>query len=579
MEKFVKLLPFLKWKEKITKENFKNDIIAGIVWAIIVLPQAVAFASIAWLPPEYWLYSAIVPAVIAAIFWSSWHLVSGPTTAISLVIFSALSHLAEPWSIDFVRLTITLSFMVWIIQFWMWLMKFWSLLSFISHTVVIWFTAWAWILIWANQIKNFFGISIAQWSSFYEIFHTLFLKFNEINYYVIAVWSLTLIVWIIFKIFFKKIPYMIPAILAWSLLWVYLNNKYWIDITHIKTVWALPSSLPPLSMPDFSLETIEKLIWPSLAITFLALTEAVAIAKTVWIKSWQRIDWNQEFIGQWLSNIFWSFFSAYPSSWSFNRSWVNFEAWARTPLASVFSAIALAIIVIFVAPYVAYLPVAVMAWILFLVAYWLIDFHHIKEIIKTSKWETILLFVTLLSTLFIELEFAVIIWVLMSIALYLNKIAKPIITRSIPNPELTKRKFVNWDNVPGCPQFEIIRIDWSIFFWDTEYVENKIKEIEEKNPERKYLLIRWSRIVSIDLSWVELLIRLKQERIKAWWDLYLSNLNENIIQHIKKYDSHWILNNENIFDSKMTALSKIIPLLNKEICKQCKQKRFDECPR
>ena len=187
MQKLLTLFPFLDWKSRVTKLTLRKDVLAGLIGAIIVLPQGVAFATIAGLPPEYGLYSAIVPAIIAALFGSSWHLVSGPTTAISLVVFATLSPLAAVGSPDYVALAITLSLFVGAIQLLMGWMKLGSLVNFISHTVVIGFTAGAGILIASNQVKNFTGLAVPQGSSFSETWTFFFRHLGAINGYVLLV--------------------------------------------------------------------------------------------------------------------------------------------------------------------------------------------------------------------------------------------------------------------------------------------------------------------------------------------------------------------------------------------------------
>lgn len=570
------ILPFLSWKGIITKSTLKSDLIAGLIWAIVVLPQWVAFATIAGLPPEYWLYSAIVPPIIAALWGSSWHLISGPTTAISLVVYASISHIVAVWTPEYVSITLTLTLMVWVMQVLLWIMKFGTLLEFISHTVTISFTAWAAILIASSQIKNFFGVPIPQGASFFQTISVFLNNLHDINPYILAISLSTFVIGFVIKKYLPKVPYMIPAMIVWSLIGYYINT--YISPGLIKTVWALPSWLPPLSLPSFHVSTLMDLSLSALVISILALVEAVAIAKAIGIKSWQRINWNQEFMWQWLSNIVWGFFSAYPSSWSFNRTWLNYESWARTPLSSIFASISLAIIIIFFWGITSYLPVAVMAWVLFLVAYGLIDLNYVSSISKASRWETLLYAITFLSTLSWKLEFAILIWVLMSIALYLNKTNRPIITESLPDPTSPKRKFIHWENLLGCPQFEIIRIDGTIYFGNINYIEDIFRSIHEKNPDKKFLLIRGSRITFIDLSWVELLVHEAKIRRKEWWDLYISNLNDDVLKTLKKYDyKNELKLLDNAFESKAVALSKIYPNLDKSICRKCQKKVFEEC--
>ncbi|MDZ4384786.1 MAG: SulP family inorganic anion transporter, partial [Candidatus Moranbacteria bacterium] len=315
--------------------------------------------------------------------------------------------MASVGTAEYVKLALTLTFMVGLIQLVMGWMKVGKLLNFISHTVVVGFTAGASILIMSSQIKNFFGISVPQGSSFYETIRIFLSELGAINHFVMLVGLATLASGIIVKKFWPKFPYMIPAMLVGSLVGLFMNNHFGFEITGIKTVGALPATLPPFSMPDFDFSVLKKIASPALAITMLALTEAIAISRAVAMRSGQRIDGNQEVIGQGMSNLIGSFFSAYPASGSFNRSGLNYESGAKTPMASIFAAVFLGIIILFVASLAKFLPIAVMAGILFLVAWGLIDFHHIRHIARSSKGEIGLLLVTFLSTLFLELEFAI----------------------------------------------------------------------------------------------------------------------------------------------------------------------------
>jgi SulP family sulfate permease len=572
-----KYFPFLKWNTLISKENATKDLIAGLVGAIIVLPQGVAFATIAGMPPEYGLYAAIVPAIIAALWGSSWHLISGPTTAISLVLFSIVSPMAQVGSPEYIKYVLTITFLVGIIQLFMGWMKTGKLLNFISHTVVVGFTAGAAILIAVNQIKNFFGIKVAQGSSFIETIHTFIIEFNQINKFVFAVAIVTLLSGILIKKRWPKFPYMIPAMLIGSLLGYFLNQKYGVDMTGIKTVGALPRVLPPISTPSFEIETIKKLASPALAVTMLALTEAVAISKAVALRSGQKIDGNQEVLGQGMSNLVGSFFSAYPASGSFNRTGLNFESGARTPLSAIFGAVFLSIIILFVAPLAAFLPTAVMAAILFLVAWGLIDFHHIKGIMHASKSETALLYVTLLSTLFIELEFAIFVGVFLSIILYLRYASNPIITCCVPDSAHPKRKFVCSQQKNKCLQLAVLKIDGSIFFGSVDNLEERFNELEKKNPEQKNLLLLFAGVSLVDLVGIDFLSNIVKQKRKIGGDVFISNANSLVVHKMQKTGFIEIIGKDHIFESKPEAITEIISRLDKEKCKNCQTKIFQEC--
>ena len=560
----------------VSRRTLRDDALAGFSGALIVLPQGVAFATIAGLPPQYGLYAAMMPAVIGALFGSSWHLVSGPTTAISIAVFAALSHQAEPGSAHYISLVLTLTFLVGLFQLVLGLARMGALVNFISHTVVIGFTAGAAILIAASQVKNFFGIPIPRGTPFYEIVHQLYLQLGDINPWVLAISLATLATGILTKRYVKKIPYMIAAMIVGSLVAELFNVWQGQAATGIKTVGALPAGLPPLSSPDFSLDTLRHTLGPALVITMLALTEAVSIARAISVRSEQRIDSNQEFIGQGLSNIVGSFFSGFASSGSFNRSGVNFEAGAKTPLASVFASIFLVLVLLAVAPLAAYLPNAAMAGILFLVAWGLIDFHHISHIWHTSKTESAILAATLIGTLF-NLEAGIFLGVFLSLLMFLYRTSKPELIPVVPAPEEGAYHFVRAKGRPECPQLRAMRVTGSFYFGAASYVQQVLQQIDEDNPQQKSVLLTCSGLSYIDIAGAEVLAQEARRRRRLGGGLYFYRLNQASYKFLRQGGyTHEI--GEGAFFPVMTDVTKALYwTLNPDVCRTCKTRIFNEC--
>jgi SulP family sulfate permease len=571
-----KLFPFLLWWPLVTRRSVRDDLVAGLTGALIVLPQGVAFATIAGLPPQYGLYAAMVPAIIAALFGSSLHLVSGPTTAISIAIFAALSHQADPGSPQYIQLVLTLTFLVGLFQLILGLARMGALVNFISHTVVIGFTAGAAILIAASQVKNFFGIEIPRGTPFYEIVHQLWVQFFAINPWVLSVSLVTLAAGILTRRYLKKVPYMIAAMIVGSLFAEALLLLEGFDKTHIVTVGALPAHLPPLSLPDFSLPALKATLGPALVITMLALTEAVSISRAIAVRSEQRIDGNQEFVGQGLSNIFGSFFSGYAASGSFNRSGVNYEAGAKTPLSSVFASLFLVIVLLVVAPLAAYLPNAAMAGILFLVAWGLIDFHHIRHIWHTSKIESAILAATLIGTLF-NLELGIFLGVFLSLIHYLYRTSKPEIVPVVPAPEEGAYHFVRAKGRPECPQLRIVRINGSVYFGAASYVQAALQQIDEENPQQKSVLIAAASLSYVDIAGAEVLAQEARRRRRLGGGLYFYRLNAGVQQFLRQGGyTHDI--GAGAFFPVMTDVTRALYwTLNPDICRNCKTRIFKEC--
>lgn len=571
-----KVFPFLRWWPMVNRDSSKSDLTAGLTGAMIVLPQGVAFATIAGLPPEYGLYAAMVPAVIAALFGSSWHLVSGPTTAISIALFASISPLAEPGSPQFISMVLTLTFLAGLFQLIMGLARMGALVNFISHTVVIGFTAGAAVLIGASQIKSFLGLNMARGLPFHEILLQVFLQFDKINPYVTAVGVITLITGIVVRKLMPKM-YMIIAMVVGSVAAVVINYLAGgADVTHIKTVGALAAHLPPFTLPNFSPTAIGQVIFPALIVTMLALTEAVSISRAIAVKSEQRIDGNQEFIGQGLSNILGSFFSSYASSGSFNRSGVNYSAGARTPLAAVYSALFLILILMLVAPLAAYLPTAAMAGILFLVAWGLIDFHHIHSIYHTSRQETAVLAVTIVGTL-IDLEKGIFFGIMLSLMLYLYRTSRPALMDVIPDPEPDSYHYVPAEGRPECPQLKMIRIQGSIFFGAVNHVQQTLQRIDETNPRLKHVLIASSGMNFVDVAGAEMLVQEAKRRQKMGGGLYFYRMQNGVRDLLVKGHYMNAIGEANIFPSKSRPIGTIYPKLDPEICRTCTARIFTPC--
>ncbi len=570
-----KIFPFLIWFKMVNKETIKADIIAGLTGAVIVLPQGVAFATIAGLPPEYGLYTAMVTPIIAALFGSSYHLVSGPTTAISIVVFSAVSNYATPGTPEFINMALTLTFLAGVYQFGFGMARLGSLVNFVSHTVVIGFTAGAAILIATSQLKHITGIIVPKGESFVHTWMDLFSEFNQINPYLLLIALATLLTAMLAKKFMPKMPNLLIGMVVGSVLALYLKN-----FTDIKLVGEIPAHLPPLSHPEFSFETIKLLAPQAFAVALLGLIEALSISRAVATKCNQRIDSNQEFIGQGLSNMTGSFFSSYAGSGSFTRSGINYEAGAKTPMSAIFAALFLMVIVLLIAPLTAYLPIAAMGGVILLVAYNLIDFKQIKHTLSFSKSESSVLITTFLATLFLELEFAIYLGVILSLVLFLAKTSTPRIpTLSFDEgPDAPKRKLINIKLKPvkQCPQVKIIRIDMSIYFGSVNHIQNRIAKIVE-NEHIYYILIVATGINFIDLAGAEAMIAENNSLKQHGGGLYFVGLKSNVYEFAAKSGFIKHIGNTHFFDSKPAAIAHIYKKLDKDICAKCNALIFKEC--
>jgi SulP family sulfate permease len=393
---------------------------------------------------------------------------------------------------------------------------------------------------------------------------------------VFAVSATTLVVALIIRSRWPRFPYMLVAMLAGGALAAALNSYFGVDHTGITTLGALPQAFPEPSVPDLSFDAIHKILPIALAVTILGLTEAVSIARAIAIKSGQRIDGNQEFIGQGLSNIVGSFFSAYASSGSFNRSGVNYEAGAMTPVAALAAAVLLIPILALVAPLAGYLPHAVMAAILFVVAWGLIDVHHIRKVLLISNRETAVLLVTFCAALFANLEFSIYAGVMLSLALYLMRTSRPLVLDVKPDPTPGSYHHTANSGLPDCPQLKIVRINGSVFFGAVDHVQRALQDIDELNPQQKHVLIIATGINFIDMAGAEMLVQEARRRRALGGGLYFYRLKKEVRTVLERGGYLADIGEENIIPLGKRAISVIYPRLDPEICRTCKVRIFTE---
>ncbi len=574
---FSKYFPILNWLP-LVKDTWKDDLIAGITGTIIVIPQAVAFAMIAGMPPIYGFYTAMLTPVISAIFGSSYQMVAGPTTTSSIVLYSIISkfvHADTPETTQvFVELAILLSFMAGVVKLFLGIIKAGKLVNFVSNSVVIGFSAGAGTLIAFKQLKHVFGIKVPQGSKFYEIVTYISTHLSEANWYAFAVAMLTLVIALLIKIFGGRMKrlYMLFAMILGSLIAIGLGGS-----AHgIETVGEISSSLPPFHMPNFNLPDMQKLISGAIILGIMGLVEAAAISRSIALHTHQKLDTNQEFVSQGITSVVSSFFSCYTSSGSFTRSSINFQAGAKTPFSAIISATGLMLVVLTAAKYAAYLPKPAMGGIILLVGYNLVDFEHIKQIIKSSRKETIVFFVTFLGTLFLDLQYALILGIFTAIAFYLARTSNPNIADLGVSNDRRLINILREEGAVECPQLKVIRIDGSIYFGSLSVVMDYFANLEIES-DAKHVLVICTGVNFIDLAAAEWLTHEVANWRNKGGGIYFVGLKK-ISQDILIKGGFLDQMGQHIFyEDEVTAIEEIYKILDADICKACNHKVFKVC--
>lgn len=411
MSSRLRLLPFLDWAPELRRKGvLRADLMAGLTGAVVVLPQGVAFAAIAGMPAQYGLYTAMVPAIVAALFGSSRLMVSGPANAIALSVSALIGPLAQAGTHDYVVLALTLSLMTGLWQLLVGVAGLGRFVRRVPHAVIVGFTSGAAVLIANSEVRHFFGF---DWSRGMHVIDTLTRLPQDISTFdppALVVGSAALLACIAARrIGTGWLPYMLVGVVTGGAVAQGLVAVLGPDWA-LRAIEPLPSAVPPLSLPDLSLETLRMLLVPSLVMTLIALAEAMAIASAVALARGQSLNGTQETLAQGASNILGGLFSSFPSSGSFNRSAVNVEAGARTPVAAIAASLLLIPSVAFVGPLVSYLPLAALAGVLFMVAWTLFDFGFLKRAFGQRRWADATGWgVTFVLTLATPLEVAIVI--------------------------------------------------------------------------------------------------------------------------------------------------------------------------
>jgi len=571
-----RFLPFPSWLPMVNHRTIPADLLAGLTGAIVVLPQGVAFATIAGMPPEYGLYAAIVPTIIAALFGSSWHLVAGPSTTASLVLATALSAFAEPGTAHYVKLAITLAFMVGVMELALGVFRLGALVNFISHSVIVGFTAGVGIIIIITQIRNFVGLTVPQGLPVHALIVYIATHTGGFDAAAAATGAITLATGIAVRRFLPRIPFMIVAIVAGSLAGAAFNAAG----AHIATVGTLPSHLPYLSAPSFDPADWRMLMPAALAIAISALNESVSISRALAIRSGQHIDANQEFVGQGMANTIGSFFSGYVVSSSFNRSALNYAAGAQTPMSALTAGISLIAIIAVAAPLAVYLPYPAMAASLFLIGWGLIDRNNIAQIARTSRTETSILIATLLAALFIQVQVAILAGVVLSLVVYLYRTSNPRIVRRVPDPASSSRKMTEpRPDLPECPQFHIIRFNGSLFFGAVNAFKEELLRCEQLNANCRHLAIIMAGVNFADIAGAEALAQMARRYRDRGGCLYLLGANSVVLDLLEKGRYLDVIGRQNVFASKTAAFRHIYTRLDYDLCRSCNLRVFVECAR
>ena len=592
---------FGPWVRSVTPTSLRADLIAGMLSALLVLPQGFAFASLAGLPPEYGLYTALLPCVVAALFGSSWHMVTGPTNANSLALFATLAPLAVVGSPAYIQLALAVTLMVGVMQWLVGVLRLGSAANFISPSALRGFMTGAAALIALHSLTDFFGLAPP---SDHGTGGLLVHLSQNLSASATAAWlvgACTLALAVLLKRLLPRWPYMLVALIAGSSMAAWLNsalfgnslgNSLWLGST-VKVVGAIPAIWPAFHWPGVKLDRLPELLSIAFALTIVALGQSISVAKTVALRSGQAIDANREFRGQGAANIVGSFFSCYVACGSVNRSTPNFEAGARTPLAAVFSAGLLLLLLAFTAPLLSHIALPAIAALLLLVAWSLFDVPGWKKLWRQSRADFSIAAVTALATVSIRLEMAILLGTMLSLVVYLHRTSRPPMRvmgfdapASVDSASKSERPFVvlSADNsaalpqaLPECPQLKMIRMEGEVYFGAVPHVSDALRDLRAPTHAPKHLLVMAKSMNFIDAAAADLWRAELTARRAAGGDLYFHRPRPEVLAFWQRVDYIQALGEDHIFATKRAAIANIFKRLDKDVCARCSVRLFDEC--
>ncbi|MCD0501804.1 SulP family inorganic anion transporter [Bordetella petrii] len=572
---------FGSWVHEIGPQTLRADALAGLLGALLVLPQGVAFATLAGLPPEYGLYSAIVPCVVAALFGSSRHVMSGPTNANSLALYAVLVPLAAAGSPAYVQMALAVTILVGILQWLVGMLRLGSLANFISPSALFGFTSGAALLIAVHALKDALGLEIHAHAAG-AVLADVAQGLGDTHWGALLVAAATIAASLLMRRWDRRKPHMLVGLAAGTALAAGLNAWVFEPAGQpISVLGALAQPWPPFHVPDIDWGKLPDLLALAFALSIVALAQSISIAKAVAARSGQAIDANREFIGQGLSNIVGGFFSSYLSCGSLNRSIPNYEAGARTPLAAVFAAALLIALVMISAPLLAMIPHAAIAGLLMLVAWNLLELPRWRFVARVQRNEAIIAFATLVATVTIRMEIAILLGTLLSLMVYLHRTSHPAMRTMGFDATDPDRHFAvlegRPDELPECPQLKLMRMEGSVYFGAVAHVADRLQALRAQPDAPRHLLVMAKSMNFIDhagaMVWEDELLK----RREAGGDLYFHRPRPEVMRTWRRLGFVDRLGEDHIFPDKRTAIADIYARLDPEICAGCTARIFREC--
>jgi SulP family sulfate permease len=514
-------VPFLSWIGNYHKEWLMGDLIAGLTVGVMLIPQGMAYAMLAGLPPIYGLYASTIPLIVYAIFGTSRQLAVGPVAMVALLISSGVGALAELGSAEFISLAILLALMVGFIQFSMGVLRLGFLVNFLSHPVIAGFTSAAALIIGFSQLKHLLGFDIPR-GKVHEIIMNMVENIGQLNMPTFLIGAAAIAMLLLIKKVNRKIPGPLIAVLFGIAAVMLLG----LADQGVKIVRDVPSGLDLFALPIVGLEKMGALLPIAFTISFIGFMESIAVAKAIQAKHKDyEVSANQELIGLGLANIIGAFFKAFPVTGGFSRTAVNDQAGAKTGMASIISAALIILTLLFLTDYFYYLPKAILAAIIMVAVSGLIDIKEAKHLWKTDRKDFWLFMITAIGTLSLGIEEGILIGVALSIGMLVYQVSYPHVAElgRVPGTD----QFRNVDRFTDLDRFDdklVVRVDAQLFFANADFVKSYVKRALAERKGLTHVILDARAIDSMDSTAVQMMKDLNAELKAEGKDLHLAEV-------------------------------------------------------
>ncbi len=526
-------VPFLSWLGELRHgDTLRADLIAGVTVALVLVPQSMAYAQLAGLPVYYGLYASFLPPMVAALFGSSRQLATGPVAVVSLMTAAALGPLAAGSPESYLAYAVLLALMVGVFQMFLGLFRLGILVDFLSHPVVVGFTNAGALIIATSQLGKLFGVSAPKAEHHYEtVWSTILAAIEQTHTPTFLMGLLAFAIMIGLKKLAPKIPAVLVAVAVTTLIAWYTGFK---DLGG-KVVGEIPVGLPGFALPAFDLEVMGKLVTAAVTISLIGFMEAISIAKAMAARTRQRLDANQELVGQGLANIVAGCFSGYPVSGSFSRSAVNINAGAVTGFSSVVTGLVVAAALLWLTPLLFYLPQATLAAVIIMAVINLIKVEPIVHAWKAVRTDGVVAVVTFVLTLLWapHLDKGILAGVGLSLMLFLFRTMRPRFAVLSRHKDGTMRD-IRVHKLPTSPKIALVRFDGSLYFANAGYFETKILSVVAANPELRFIILDGEGINQLDATGEEVLHHLTERLRVQGIELLVARMKKQFMDVIRR---------------------------------------------